>query len=79
MRAGFGICGCQPAIAARDPNLVPILADEFGFELETWVVMHEDLKSSRRMRLMFDHLVEGLKAYVSGAVRVGLNSPRRGD
>jgi hypothetical protein len=29
------------------------------------VVMHEDLKSNRRMRLMFDHLVEGMKAYVS--------------
>jgi DNA-binding transcriptional LysR family regulator len=65
MRAGFGICGCQPAIAARDPNLVAILSQEFGFELEAWVVMHEDLKSNRRMRLMFDHLVEGMKAYVS--------------
>ena len=64
MRAGFGICGCQPAIAERDPNLVPILSQEFSFELEAWVVMHEDLKSNRRMRLMFDHLVGGLKAYV---------------
>jgi DNA-binding transcriptional LysR family regulator len=64
MRAGFGICPCQVVIAARDPNLVPILTREFGFDLETWVVMHEDLKSSRRMRLLFDHLVEGLKAYV---------------
>jgi len=27
--------------------------------------MHEDLKSSRRMRLMFDHLVEHLRAYVA--------------
>jgi DNA-binding transcriptional LysR family regulator len=65
LRAGFGICGCQPAIARRDPNLAPVLSDQFGFDLETWVVMHEDLKSSRRMRLMFDHLVEGLKAYVT--------------
>jgi DNA-binding transcriptional LysR family regulator len=65
MRAGFGIGACQPAIAERDPNLVPILAEAFGFALEAWVVMHEDLKSSLRMRLMFDHLVEGMKAYVS--------------
>ncbi len=64
MRAGFGICACQPAIAKRDPNLVPILPEAFGFHIEAWVVMHEDLKSSRRMRLMFDHLVEGMKAYV---------------
>ena len=65
MRAGFGICACQAAIAERDPNLTPVLADQFGFELEAWVVMHEDLKSSRRMRLMFDHLVEGMKGFVS--------------
>jgi hypothetical protein len=26
--------------------------------------MHEDLKTSRRMRLMFDWLVEGLGEYV---------------
>jgi hypothetical protein len=29
------------------------------------VVMHEDLKDSRRMRLMFDHLVAGLTGYVA--------------
>jgi len=65
LRAGFGICACQPAIARRDPGLVLILTGAFGFDLEAWVVMHEDLKASRRMRLMFDHLVEGLKAYVA--------------
>jgi DNA-binding transcriptional LysR family regulator len=65
LRAGFGLCPCQPAIARRDPNLVPVLQDQFGFDLEVWVVMHEDLKASRRMRLMFDHLVEGLSAYVA--------------
>jgi hypothetical protein len=32
--------------------------------MEFWVAMHEDLKASRRMRLMFDWLVEGLSAYV---------------
>ncbi|MEO8926371.1 MAG: LysR family transcriptional regulator [Caulobacteraceae bacterium] len=65
LRAGFGLCPCQPAIARSDPDLVPVLADLFAFDLEVWVVMHEDLKTSRRMRLLFDHLVERLKAYVS--------------
>ena len=64
LRAGFGICPCQDAIARRDEGLVPILADAFGFDLEIWVVMHEDLKADRRMRLLFDHLVAGLKVYV---------------
>jgi DNA-binding transcriptional LysR family regulator len=65
LRAGFGICPCQPAIARSDPNLTPILQGAFGFDLEVWVVMHEDLKANRRMRLLFDHLVEGLKDYVA--------------
>ncbi len=64
LRAGVGVCACQPTIAARDVNLVPVLTDQFHFDLEVWVAMHEDLKSSRRMRLMFDHLVEGFTTYV---------------
>jgi len=64
IRAGFGIGGCQIGLARRDPNLVQLFHD-LGFKLETWVVMHEDLKSSRRMRLMFDHLVAELTDYVA--------------
>ena len=64
IRAGFGIGGIQHGIARRDPNLVQVMDDVFNFELETWVVMHEDLKASRRMRLMFDHLVAGLTDYL---------------
>jgi DNA-binding transcriptional LysR family regulator len=66
MFAGYGVCHCQRPIAARDPNLVPLLEGAFGFNLEVWVVMHEDLKTDRRMRLLFDHLAAGLKAYVDG-------------
>lgn len=64
LRAGFGIGGCMYGIARRDPNLVHVLP-ALGFDMELWVVMHEDLKSSRRMRAMFDHLVEGLTAYAA--------------
>ena len=67
VRAGYGIGACQRQIAARDPNLVAVLEDQFAFDLEVWVVMHEDLKTDRRMRLLFDHLVAGLKAYVASA------------
>jgi DNA-binding transcriptional LysR family regulator len=64
LRAGAGLCPCQRRIAARDPNLVPILEDQFSLSLDMWVVMHEDLKADRRLRALFDHLVAGLKAYV---------------
>jgi molybdate transport repressor ModE-like protein len=64
VRAGFGIGAAHTGIAARDPDLVPVLQDQFRYEMEVWVAMHEDLKTSRRMRLMFDWLVEGLGEYV---------------
>ena len=65
LSAGYGIGVSQNQLAAKDPNLTPILQDQFGFDLEVWVVMHEDLKADRRLRLLFDHLVTGLKAYVA--------------
>jgi len=64
MRAGFGIGGAQFGIARRDPDLVQVLPG-VSFDMEIWVVMHEDLKASRRMKLMFDHLVVELGAYAA--------------
>lgn len=63
IRAGMGIGGIQHQLAKRD-GLVPVLANAFSFELECWIAMHENLKGSRRMRLMFDHLVTGLGEYL---------------
>jgi DNA-binding transcriptional LysR family regulator len=64
LRAGYGIGGCQLGVAARDPDLIPVLHDQILFELEMWVVMHEDLRASRRVRLLFDHLVDALSDFV---------------
>ncbi len=64
LRAGFGIGACQTGIARRDVNLIPVLQDQFRFDMEVWVAMHEDLKTSRRMRLMFDWLADGLGEYL---------------
>lgn len=67
IRAGIGIGFCHAAIAARDSALVPILPAEIGFEIETWVVCHEDLRNVARVRAVFDALVEGLLDYVKAA------------
>jgi len=64
LRAGYGVGGCMFGIARREPELVQVLRG-IGFSMEMWVVMHEDLKASRRMRLMFDHLVASLTAYAA--------------
>jgi DNA-binding transcriptional LysR family regulator len=63
LRAGFGIGVCQIGIARRDPDLVHLLPKSFKFELEMWLVMHKDLRNTRRVRLLFDHLAEELARY----------------
>ena len=63
LRAGFGIGGIQKRIAARDRDLVAVLPEAVGFELEMWLVMHEDLRTSRRVRLLYDHLAGALSPY----------------
>ncbi len=63
LRAGYGIAGVQHGIAARERDLMPVLADDVRFSLEMWLAMHEDLRMNRRVRLLFDHLFAGLGAY----------------
>ncbi len=63
VRAGFGIGVCQTGLARRY-GLVRVLPEFDFFTLGCWIVMHENLRGSRRMRLMFDHLVDGVTAYV---------------
>jgi DNA-binding transcriptional LysR family regulator len=64
LRAGAGVGGCQENIARRMPELVAVLPNAFYYALEVWLVMHEDLKATRRVRLLFDHLAVGLTDYV---------------
>jgi DNA-binding transcriptional LysR family regulator len=65
VRAGFGIGFIQHGIARRDPDLVAILPDEIKFPMEMWLVLHEDLRASQRLRLMMDYLAKGLGEYVA--------------
>ena len=62
-RAGFGIGVVQDGLARRY-GLTRVLPNFTLFTLPIYVVMHENLRGSRRMRLMFDHLVEGTTTYV---------------
>ncbi|WP_407065180.1 LysR family transcriptional regulator [Ensifer sp. LC499] len=66
IRAGFGIGICQNGLAARDPDIVPVLPGLFEMKLETWLVMHENLKTAPRCRVTFDALAKGLRDYIRG-------------
>jgi DNA-binding transcriptional LysR family regulator len=64
LRAGLGIGACHVNVARRERDLVPVPIKQFIFEREMWLVMHSDLRHSRRVRLLFDHLSVGLARYV---------------
>jgi DNA-binding transcriptional LysR family regulator len=68
IRAGFGIGICQTGIGRREPRLVHLLPAALSLGLETFVVMHEDLRQSRRCRVVFDALVKGLRDYIAETV-----------
>lgn len=66
IRAGIGIGLCQTPLAHRDPHLVRVMPAT-SFPLPTWVVMHEDLRTSAPVRAVFDALVAGLQNYLASA------------
>ncbi|NLS19566.1 LysR family transcriptional regulator [Rhizobium sp. P40RR-XXII] len=63
LRAGIGIGFLQIPLASRDPNLVQLLP-KIEVQIDTWIVMHENLKTSPRCRVTFDALVTGLLDYI---------------
>jgi len=65
LRAAYGIGVCQHPLARRERQLVPVLPGAFGLDLDTWLVMHEDQRANRRVRLVYDYLFEALTAYVA--------------
>jgi DNA-binding transcriptional LysR family regulator len=63
IRAGLGIGICQVPLAVGPPRLKRVLP-KLVFELPVWIVTHEDLRASRRVSLVFEHLVASLSIYV---------------
>ena len=73
LRAGLGIGYCQVGVGQCDPYLVPVLPGLVVARVGIWLAMHEDLRSNRRIRALFDHLAGELARYASPAP---LSQPR---
>jgi DNA-binding transcriptional LysR family regulator len=63
IRSGAGIGACQALIAARDPQLLPVLPEAFAVRLDAWITMHEDLRGDAACQATFQALADGLQAY----------------
>ncbi|MEL7167376.1 MAG: LysR family transcriptional regulator [Pseudomonadota bacterium] len=62
VRAGFGLFPMWDAAAEADPEMVRLLDGVADITFPTWLVTHRDLHTSRRIRLVFDFLIDVLKA-----------------
>ena len=59
-RDGLGIAILPDRTATQFPDLIPVVEELDIFKVPTWLVTHSELKTSRRIRLIFDHLAEAL-------------------
>ena len=64
IRAGAGIGICQVQLANGYIPLQRLLPNFFSLNLDTWLVMHEDLRNSQCCKLVFDVLAKGLQEYI---------------
>ncbi|MGV7207736.1 LysR family transcriptional regulator [Oxalobacteraceae bacterium A2-2] len=67
IRAGLGLGICQVGAARRYPGVERVLPGLLSIELETWIAMHENLRSNPACSATFTTLAEGLEDYIRGA------------
>lgn len=60
-RAGLGIGLLSEDIARRMPELERLLPGEVAIPVPLWLTTHRDLRTSRRIRVVYDFLAEALK------------------
>ena len=66
IRAGLGIGMMQRAMAATEPSLEPVLANEIAIRLECWLAVHEDQRQLPPIRATLDGLADGLSRWLAG-------------
>jgi DNA-binding transcriptional LysR family regulator len=60
-REGLGISPIMHEIARGMPDLVEVLQEVPRIEFPFWLVTHREVQTSRRIRMVFDVLCEGLR------------------
>ncbi|MCB9779198.1 MAG: LysR family transcriptional regulator [Alphaproteobacteria bacterium] len=58
-RQGLGLCVMMHDVGDADPAVVRVVP-EFAVPVQMWLVCHRELRTSRRLRIVFDALAEGL-------------------
>ena len=62
VRDGLGVGVMADDVARRCPEVVPLFSDSPPISFPLWIVTHRELKTSRKIRLVFDFLAERLRS-----------------
>jgi len=57
---GYGIAVAPVKVADRNPSLTRLLADKISLESEQWLVSHKEMRSNKKVRVVFDFLAAEL-------------------
>ncbi|WP_305985144.1 LysR family transcriptional regulator [Roseibium sp. MMSF_3544] len=60
LKAGFGLSLLPVALCDPEPDLERVLPDLPTPQIPVWLVTHRELRTSKRIRLVFDRLAHGL-------------------
>jgi DNA-binding transcriptional LysR family regulator len=56
VRAGIGLVGLPCYMGAHEPDLLPVLPDDFALELPLWLLTRSDLRTVARIRAVLDFI-----------------------
>lgn len=60
LKAAYGITMLPEALCEAEPGIEKVLPSLPSLEFPIWLVSHRELQTSRRIRIVFDHLARGL-------------------
>jgi len=65
VKRGLGIALLPDQLAATEPQFHKVLPDIQPFKGPLWLVVHKELRTSRRVRIVFDFLIDELQDWFS--------------
>ena len=67
VRRGLGIALLPDQLAEREPEFHKVLPELKPFSAPLWLVVHKELRTSRRVRIVFDFLLDELLEWLQNA------------
>lgn len=60
-KRGMGVCVMMDDVANQEPSVVKVFSELPSVPVPIWLVCHRELRTSRRLRIVFDYLADALR------------------